>query len=435
MCTAGNIYFTAIVLIRGNQMKKSICILLLLSIVISLTGCWSRREPKNLALVISALYELNDEGSIKATTEIINPEAQGGPQGGGGDKSPTLTISGEGKTLPEALRMTSVTLERNLFAGQTLARFYSEKLAQRDIMSVQDYFLRDVLTDENPLVIVVKGDKPELVYETTLGLSDTVGNYIDSLHQTQDNFISTAVFIDTLSFVKEYYEEGKQPVAGLLEIVEDPSKASKNNEQGGSKGGAKESKGGAEGADGSDGKKCKIKYEGLAAFKNEKLVGYMDGMEARAYKIMTNLIRNSIQSIPDDSGGFTALKINSSKAKLKADEYEGKIKLGIDIKMDVSIMQAGNNVDVNSPKALKSISGRLNKQIENDVSAAIKKAQEEFKSDIFGFGTAMHHSHPAKWKKIKGNWDDLFSQAEFKINAESSISRSGQIKKSVDMDA
>lgn len=410
-------------------MKRGLCGILCAALLLTLNGCWSRREPKTLAIISSALYELNEDGTYKTTIEILNPEAEGGPQGGGGDKSPTLTITGEGKSLPEALRMSSTSLERNLFAGQTLVRFYSENLAKKDLLQEQDYLIRDFLTDEKPLMVVVKSENPELLFTSDLGLSDTVGTYIDNLHMTQDNFISTAVFIDTLLFLQDYYLEGKQPVAGVAEIVEDNEISSENADAGGDEKSTPKSNEKNNSESGS--KKLKIKYEGLAAFKDKKLVGYFDGIEARAYKILENTIGNSVVTLPGEDD-IVVLRVDSSKTSLTVDtDNDENIKLDADIKMDISIIHAGTAIDVYSFEILKDVENRFNKQIVDEVYDAIKKAQTEFKSDIFGFGTAMHRRSPKKWKKYKDNWDEHFTKADVEINVESSIKRSGLVKGSI----
>ncbi|NLL39792.1 MAG: Ger(x)C family spore germination protein [Clostridiales bacterium] len=414
-------------------MPKRLFMLFCIALVLQLTGCWSRREPKTLALISSALYDLNEEGIYSTTIEIINPEAQGSPQDSGDGKSPTLTVSGEGKSLPEALRKTAESLERNLFAGQTLARFYTERYAKKDIVKDQDYFLRDFLTDEKPLVIILRGDDPQLLYTATLGLSNTVGNYIDNLHRTQDNFISTAVFIDTLMFLKDYHREGKQPVAGVAQLIEDDTQSSGNESKGGEDSGkATMESTGREGS-GKEDKKYKVKYEGLAAFKDERLVGYLDAVETRAYKILTNTIGNSVVSLTDGDH-VTALHIDKSKASLSAcaaDKGKKKAKLDVKIKMDISVMQADENLDVTDFENLKALEDRFNKQIRDEVLRAIKKAQTEFKSDIFGFGNAMHADRPGEWKKFRANWDESFSDADINIRIQSSINRSGLIKKTI----
>jgi spore germination protein KC len=234
-------------------------------------------------------------------------------------------------------------------------------------------------------------------------------------------------------FLKDYHREGKQPVAGVAQLIEDDTQSSGNESKGGEDSGkATMESTGREGS-GKEDKKYKVKYEGLAAFKDERLVGYLDAVETRAYKILTNTIGNSVVSLTDGDH-VTALHIDKSKASLSAcaaDKGKKKAKLDVKIKMDISVMQADENLDVTDFENLKALEDRFNKQIRDEVLRAIKKAQTEFKSDIFGFGNAMHADRPGEWKKFRANWDESFSDADINIRIQSSINRSGLIKKTI----
>jgi hypothetical protein len=114
----------------------------------------------------------------------------------------------------------------------------------------------------------------EKIYASQLGLSDMMENYIENLSFSQPQNTAEAIFTTTLDFVKDYFEEGKQPVTGTLKIVECESDASGGD---GFSEGAQGSGGSQNGSDSPN--TYKIVYEGLAAFKDDTLVGYMDGVD------------------------------------------------------------------------------------------------------------------------------------------------------------
>ncbi len=402
-------------------MKRIIC--LMICLLLFLSGCWNRREPKNLSLISSALYDLKDDGIYKATLEVINPEAEGGPAGGGGNKSPVVTVTGEGNSLPEAIRHTSMSLERNLFAGQTLLRLFSEKLAKTDLVTDLDYFFRDPLTDENPLIVVVKGDNPDRIFTCKLGLSENLGNYIDNLRVSQHNFISRSVFVDSLTFMKDYLNEGKQPVAGVVEIVEEeaePSAASEDES-------ADSAEGSGDSASSIEEGKPTLKYSGLAAFKGKKLVGYMDGIEAGCYNILTNNMGNGIVNL-NDGGALSVIRIASSKAEILPSFEDEKLKFEVKLRFKNTLIQASEQTDIGKADQLKKTEEQFNRQMEDLFEKVIQKAQTEFQSDIFGFGNAVHRKLPKQWKKLKETWDDTFSAAKVHVTVQSDIERGGQMK-------
>lgn len=398
-------------------MKKGLCIILIAMLLLLLSGCWSRQEPKTLALINSVIYDFIDTGGYQVTVEVINPSSQDGGKESG--KSSSIIVTNKGPSLPEAIRNVSESLDRTIFGGHNKVRFFTEKFAKRDIISIMDYLLRDRLTDENPLMVVIKHDDPGQIYSSMLGLSETVGDYIDGLSETQPATTSKAVFVKTLDFLKDYYDKGKQPVAGVVELVEpepqptDNAGADAGSSEGGSEGGPDQ--------------KYKTIYTGLAAFKDTKLVGYMDDIETRAYNFITNNIERAIISLVSGNSETVAI-VQDSKAEIKTEIENGQITVNVKVKNHMAIIQASGAIDISKTEPLKTVEADFNQQIAKEINAAIQKAQHEFQSDIFGFGVFVHRDHPKEWKEIKENWDDYFSKAVINVSVESIANRSGAIK-------
>lgn len=404
-----------------NAVKRGLCIILCVILSISLSGCWSRKEPKTLALVNSAIYDLGDNGGYQVTIEVINPAAQGSAKEGGSGKSPNITATSSGISLPEAIRNVAESLERIVFGGHNKVRFFSERFAQKNMSSIMDYLLRDHLTDENPLMVIIRHDDPEQVYSCMLGLSETVGDYLDSMSETQPDTTSKSVFVKTLDFIKDYYDEGKQPVAGVVELVECESKPSNNASTDSS------NAQGSQNSQGSSDKKYRIVYKGLAAFKDDKLVGYMDEIEARAYNFITGNIGRAVISIVSENSE-TVVIVQDSKAEIKTEIKDDQITVNVKIETQMSIIQENGTIDISKMEPLKSVEAAVNRQLAEEITAAIQKAQTEFQSDIFGFGQSVHKQHPEKWNEIKENWDDYFAKAAINVSVESTVDRSGEIK-------
>lgn len=406
-------------------MKKLLYIPLCMIVLLSLTGCFSRKEPKTLAIVKSAIYDLTEDGKYSVTLEILNPSASGGVMGGGGgDKNPNMTATGEGISVAEALRDVSHQLEKSIFGGHNRVRIFTERFAQKDMASVMDFFARDHLTDETSLVVILKGEEdPMKIHSCKIGLSDMVGDFIDSLSNSQPGVISKSVFVTTLDFIKDYYSDGKQPVAGVIELVECEDKPAKNTDEK-----SQQSQDSQDGGDGSNPfQGFRIEYRGLAAFKDNKLVGYMDGTEARAYNFVANNLQTDYVSIPSGDD-FTVARIHGSKSDSKVSFEDGRVSIEVNVNVTLDIIQEGGTLDVSKIEPLKQAEEGFNKQIEQEITAAISKAQQEFQSDIFGFGNSLHASNPEKWKEIQENWDETFSSASVQVTVKSSIDRSGQLK-------
>jgi len=392
--------------------KKLCCVFLLITITMFFSGCWSRTEPKNLSVTNSVLIDIKDDGKIQLTKEVMKPSGDSGGKGDGGMKNSVVLLNCEGKTVAEAVR--DELNGKALFGGNLKARLFSEKFAKKGMMPVLDFLSRDHLTDETSFVAVIKGKEPKRVYSSVTGMSDMVGNYIDELSKTQIKIKNESVYVTTLDFIKDYYEDGKQPVAGLIEIVEDESKPESSSQAGSQ--------------DASE-KKYKIVYSGLAAFKDDKLVGYMNANETRAYNLVTDKIVGAVVSLPDN---LTSGKVTKSNSKIKTDIENGQVTISVNTKVALSVIQDGGNFDVNKIGPLKTLEQKFNKQLETEIAASIQKAQTEFQSDIFGFGGYVHIQHPKEWRNMKTNWDDIFSKAKVNVRVDSSVVMSGETKNAFD---
>jgi spore germination protein KC len=371
-----------------------------------------------MAIENSVVYDIKDDGTYKVTVEFMNPTvASGGAGSGGGsgsNKSSSITITGEAKSPAEAVRNISLSLEKNLFAGHNNARIFSEKLAKKGILPTIDFLLRDHLTDETPLMLVVKGENPDLIYLSSIGLSNMLGDYIKDLNDSQNNSISKAVFITMLDFVKDYYAEGKQPIMGLAEMVECETKPSGNTISS-----SQQSSNGS--------KTYKIKYEGLAAFKEGNLVGYLNGDEARSYGMIVNDLKVAHYTI-NHNNYSTVIRVDHSSSDIKTKNENGKIIIDVRVTNRVEISQESDATNITKIEELKKIEKEIDEQIKNDLLTTIKKVQTEFASDIFGFGIYMHNQHPKEWKNFKNNWDELFSKATINVEVKTSINRTGEIR-------
>lgn len=397
-------------------MKRKIYLNILIIVMVTLfSGCWSRTEPRTMSITNSVIFNyIKETGEFQDIKQQMMTSDQVGGKGGGSEAQTFQLDICTGKTIAEAVR--DETSGRALFAGNLKARFITESLAQYGLVPLMDYIVRDPFVDETSYIVVIKDKDPLRVYSSQPGLSDMAGNFIGELARTQPKIKSESVYISSRDFIKDYFSDGKHPVAGVVEIVDNQSKDIINPQ------------GGSQGSQSTTDKEYRLNYSGLAAFKGDKLVGYMDKNETRAYNFVTNELKVAIVSLPD---GVTAAKVTKSASKIKTDLKDGLPTFEVTIKVAMSVIEVWEAADTMDTKFLKELAKEFNKQIETEIAASIQKAQTEFHSDIFGFGNLFHAQHPKEWKSIKKSWDDYFSKASVNVKVTSAIVMSGQTKRSV----
>lgn len=394
-------------------MRKFFRVTAAVTMLIICAGCWDRVESRDLALLNSIIYDITEDNQYTVFAEIRNPVAQG-VESGGGNQSPSITVSGKGESFSEALRSVADYLEKSVFGGHNKARFMSERMARKGVNTLFDYTLRDFIADEKNFMIVVKGDKPELIYKCKLGLSDMLGEHIESLQKNQIMLYSKSVFVNALEFAQALHSDGKQPVAGLVEVMPSDEKASpvlgeQDIEQ-----------------------NLKLVYKGLAAFKEDKLVGFFDEIEARAYNFITDNVEKAFISVEEEDFHVSAAVIES-KSKIKATPKGESFGFEVEIDASLEVTQATGKYNIMELTLKGFFEKKYNEKIKRQLEAAIEKSQKKFESDIFGFGGFAHIQHPKEWKNIKKKWPQLYPEAEIKVKVKTNVKYTGEVEESIEI--
>jgi spore germination protein KC len=406
-------------------MKKAVFIFLC-ALLPLLGGCSSSNELSTLALCSSVLYDVGPSGKVAITLEVLDPSSMGGgKESGGGQSASCLHLKGEGDTSSDALRQIAMSFERKLYYPHITARVITEDYARIKLEKSIDFLLRDNEVREGAMLIVVKGENADKLYKASTGLADTVAGYIEDMKSSQPYMTGTAVFTDTIAFIRSYYLDGKEPVAGVLELqkVEDGEQepGSHGNQTGTGQSAPSESE------------KYKIRYAGLAVFREARLVGFLNDSEARAYNIITNQIKTAIASIPFPDG-YVDVQTTRSKADVKTEIRDGLAYVTIKVNCTLFVRGVQGTENMEDFAAQKQVEEMFNEIIKGEIEATIAKVQNEYHSDIFGFGQMVHAQHPRDWNTMKDGWNDWFDQAVVRVEVQSSIDRAGKIKEPFQME-
>ncbi len=398
-------------------MIKKIGLAALIFIVLISGGCWNKKEPNDLALIDSIVYNKTQDGRYQTTVEFLNLSGSGkktGAGGGGGEASgkKSITLTATGDSYREAIANITSSIEKTIYGAHNHVRFFTESAAKSDMAATIDTLLRDHLTDETPLMVVIKGDA-EKIYESSIGLADSVGAFIDRMQITQQESSSMSVFVSTLKFFKDFFNDGIEPVAGVVQVV----KSKSDTQTSGS-----DSKGAED--------KDKLLYEGLAAFKGDKLVGFFNGTETRAYNIITGKIGVTIVTVPFENSSVIC-EVTKASSDIKTSIKDESAAIDLKIKADIRVIGCGADVNPSDTDIMRQIETAFNSYLVPQIAGAVQKAQKVFSSDILGFGMSVHEQHPEDWQRIKKDWGRIFPEATVKISVASNVYQTSETKDSI----
>ena len=128
-----------------------------------------------------------------------------------------------------------------------------------------------------------------------------------------------------------------------------------------------------------------------------------------------------------------AYQIIKLDSKITADLIDGKPVINVKLNVLANIRNIFGELDVTDVKNIKVLVEEAEKRIKNICEDTLNKVQNEFKTDIFGFGEVIYRKYPKLWKELKDDWDSKFSDLDVYVDVNVKINQLGQITKPVFM--
>lgn len=172
-----------------------------------------------------------------------------------------------------------------------------------------------------------------------------------------------------------------------------------------------------------------IKVAGSAIIKDYKLVGWLGELENRSILFLRDRVKGSIVDVVQNKAVVPYIITDSSTKKSVKAENE-KIIANILIEMEGFAEQ----YKLDAPKELldeetiRSIEKKVENQVKKDIEGVIEKLQEEFKVDIIGLGEYISKFKPDLWESVKDDWDEVFTDVVINISVKAKLRRVGMTR-------
>ncbi|MGE6600201.1 Ger(x)C family spore germination protein [Lysinibacillus fusiformis] len=373
--------------------QTTIKLIFLIFISIMLTGCWSKRELNELAIVIAAGIDKTDEG-YEVSVQIINPSEIASKNTSG--QSPVITYHATGDSVFEAIRKLSTLTPRKAYFAHLNILVIGDNLAKHGINQTIDLFARDPETRNDFSVIVSSSSPAKEILNVLTPLEKIPGNKIrNSLGASEKAWGTTlSVDIDQILLGSEWSSYilptieiiGEKDVGaeiGNIEKISTPTI---------------------------------LKYSGLAIFKQDKLNGILSEKESKSFNYIDNNVKSTLEiiSCPNDTGRLTT-EIRSSKAKVTGEFKNGKPKINVRLDISQNVGEVKCNIDLTDNKTIDYINTNTEESVKEQIEETLETIQQYYHTDIFKFGDVLHREDPKEWRKIKKNWSKFFSELPVKV--------------------
>lgn len=390
-------------------MTRKLSVLLSVLLFLSLlSGCWSRRELNELGIAVGIGVDKAKNG-YRVTVQVVSPGEIVATKSGG-NRTPVTVYEATAETIFEGIRKITTKSSREIYLAHLRVLVIGEQLAREGIQQALDHFSRDHEVRTDYFVIVAKESSASDVLKVLTPIEKIPANNLYlSLDTSQKLWAPTAtITLDQL--ISDLVSEGNNPILSAVTVVgKQVGQHQQNIEQTAPPG--------------------YLKYTGLAVFKKDKLVGWLNEKESKGFSYITDRVKNTVGPMACPNGGKFAVEVIKSKTKIKGKMMNGDPQIHIDIKVEENIGEVQCQVDLTKREIIAELESLAEKRITAIVMNSVNKVKK-YKADIFGFGDAIHRADPAAWKSLKENWDERFVNVDVSVSVDTKIRRIGTVANS-----
>ncbi|MGI6097272.1 MAG: Ger(x)C family spore germination protein [Dethiobacteria bacterium] len=356
--------------------------------------------------------------------QIPNPLSMnsGGGRGttveGGGKKDNSKVISAIGKSFYDAGNNLTVKSTREINFTHTGITLFSEKLAREGLSPALDFLDRERQFRPISLAFVVDGGDLRKAMEAEFEMEEYGARGIRR-HQQITVERNPVTIITALQEIYNWLSRPGQEIAlPRLHLIDLSANGIGDGQD--------------SGGDEELSMESPMQLSGLAAFKKDRLVGWLNEQEARGYALITNKAKRItyvIESPPPFKGNFT-VEVFEIEAKKEAKVVDDQVTIIIKITAAGRIHETTSHEDWLSrdSQLIDSINKRLAEALRKDVQSALDKAQKKLQTDIFGFGNLIYRTLPREWEALAPQWDELYPVVEVQVDVNAEIRRTGLLR-------
>ncbi|WP_285399742.1 Ger(x)C family spore germination protein [Lysinibacillus sp. fls2-241-R2A-57] len=377
-------------------MKKSLIVIFLVIFTLLLSGCWSKRELSDLAIVSAlGIDKINDEYYI--SVQIVNAGEMSGSKSSGG-QSPVATYHTTGKSLFEAVRKLTTTTPRRAYFTHMQLVVFGEEFASEGIAEALDFMARDqaIRSDFN-FVVAYNSTAKDILSVLTPIEKLPAKKMLNSTLASQDAWGSTK-FIDTEDLISELGGEHKSTVLSAIELVGDKEKG--------------------KGPDNVERIETSavLHFIGFGVFKKDKLIGFLTESESIYYNFLMDNIKSTIINTSCPNKGSITTEIGKSKTTIHGKFENGIPKINVKIDIEQNVAEVKCNIDLSEEKTLKMIDKRTANYIKGNIEQTINTIKKDYQVDILNFGEVLHREDYQAWDTIKDDWSTIFPELEVNVD-------------------
>nr|WP_245592265.1 Ger(x)C family spore germination protein [Ectobacillus panaciterrae] len=377
-----------------------------------LTGCWSRKELNELGIAVGMGID-KEEDHYVVTYQVVNPGEIAAQQGGGG-RSPITTYQQKADTIFEATRKITTESSRKIYIAHLKMLVIGQDLAEEGIGEVLDYLSRENQFRTDFYIVVAKETKAEEILSVLTASEKIPANKLFASLETSEKAWAPTKTVVLDELISKITSKGIEPtISGIKRIGKKDDRGAKMKH-------VQQLK-----------PEIHLTYMGIAAFKEDRMVGWLNERESKGFNYLMGNVKNTIDHVPcskEKKGKELAIEIFRTKSDLKGSLKRGnpQIQANLFVEGNIGEVQCAK-LDLSKPESIDQLEKAAEQKIKKMVHEALQKGQKKYKADIFGFGEVIQRSEPAYWEKMKKNWSQTFVELPVNVQVDVKLRHTGSV--------
>ncbi len=419
----------------------------LVFIASALSGCWGRVETDDIAIISALALDLVTEGKVLLSVEILNDEAL---LAGAADITPSQAVSWvlqeEGNTVMNALLNLQRRTPRHLTLGQMSNIIVGQNVARDGIGNYLDFIAREGLVRRSALLTTCDSGAGLLMRPF---LEDLPSLTLRGLHRHGVRAGKT-VQVTVGEFLMKFSEPGIEPITMhtggrntqdvVVKRIGDPLEQENPAEK---RYNPLESETNIPGmlspespildplrehgtSEEMPGMTIAI---GIGVYRGDTLVGFLDGNDARGYLWLVGRVEpGAVIEVPDPfvQGKEFSVVVRKIRSSLSPQVEHGRPLIEADLDLQLEIAEIQHDIMLDSIDVRRLLEAAVSRAVESEIQNALRAVQEEFKSDIYGFGQLFYRYRTDTWDELQDSWnEEVFPQMKVNVTVRSAIRRHG----------
>ena len=400
-----------------NKLVRNLFIFILIIVfVIAFSSSYLSLSIDNLAYVLAIGIDKGEDNNLEVSFQFSTTSKT--TESGSTEKTPSIMDSVTAPSLSTAINLMDSYMGKEINLSHCKVIIFSEELAEEGISEEIYTLINDTQIRPSANIVVSKCNAKLYMEETSPELENLISKYYEIFTNSSKytGFKPNATIGD---FFNAIICKTCDPIAILGGIsTEKPENQGNNHIQ--ENYNVKSNQTPIEGENGAE-------NIGIAAFKDDKLVGELCALETTTLLALRNEVDRFLISLPDPDDVNSYIDIYlypQGSTSIDIDTSNSSPYIKVNAKFTGRIYSMSNNSQYLDPSILDDISQTCNKYLESVFCDYLYKTSKEFKSDINGFGKYALSNFFTTQDYDHYNWRNNYQNAFFEVNVDTSIKSS-----------